>query len=237
MKTDSEDVANDAHEALSYRPFCEFPRELGYKFPDECHLDVNLAEREYIKEHMLSTPQVCESLLGHLLKHDEIDIEGNFFALDRDELHLPQQFRDLIKQSIDISEFIYLLFIRYNILLSQNRDEDIMSEWENKYQLFMEKKPNIVAGLSPLHSKVNRLLKHALHFVEDCYYALLKGDLNQLDELIINRELHIKSGRKKIGNLDFEYKSPIHHYYLSYRWGTVQLMLRELRKEDLWQRS
>lgn len=237
MKTDSEDVANDAQEALSYRPFCEFPRELGYKFPDECHLDVNLAEREYIREHMLSTPQVCDSLLGYLLKHDEIDIEGNFFALDRDDLHLPPQYRNLIKHSIDISEFIYLLFIRYNVLLSQNEDEVILSEWEEKYQLFMEKKPDIVACLTPLHSRANRLLKHALHFVEDCYYALLNGDLNQLDELIINRELHIKYGRKKIGNPDFEYKGPIHHYYLSYRWETVRLMLQELRKEDLWQRN
>ena len=92
MKTEVEDVANDAQEVANDRPFCEFPRALGYKFPDECHLDVNLAEREYIRDHMLATPQVRASLLGYLLEHDTIDISGGFSALDRDELNACERF-------------------------------------------------------------------------------------------------------------------------------------------------
>ena len=72
MRTESEDVANDANEAISYRLFCEFPRELGYKFPEECHLDVNQAEREYIKEHihpgmtLIEIRNLCESKMLEL---------------------------------------------------------------------------------------------------------------------------------------------------------------------------
>ena len=41
----------------------------------------------------------------------------------------------------------------------------------------------------------------------------------------------------KINNPEVEYKSPLHHYPLTYRWETVQQMLKELRKEDLWQKN
>lgn len=235
MRTESADVANDANETISYRPFCEFPRELGYKFPEECHLDVNFAERDYIKEHMLTAIHVRHSLLGYLLEHDEIKIEGDFFTLDRDEF--PPQFRDMIHRSCEISEFVYLLFLRYNVILSNSQDEEIVREWEECYSRFKENQPDIIASLFPLHSGANRLLNNSLHFVEDCYHSLLKGDLNQLKDLIVSREIAIKSGRRKINNPDFEYKMPIHHYYLSYRWETVRLMLQELRKEDLWQKS
>jgi len=235
MRTESEEVANDANETISYRPFCEFPRELGYKFPEECHLDVNLAEREYIKEHMLSAIHVRNSFLGYLLEHDEIGIEGDFFRLDRDDF--PQQFRDIIHRSCEISEFIYLLFLRYNVILSNNQDEEIVQEWEECYRNFKNKKPDVVACLFPLYSGANRLLNNSLNFVANCYNSLLKDDMTQLDEFIISREIAIKRGRRKINNPDYEYKMPIHHYYLTYRWETVRLMLQELRKEDLWQKS
>lgn len=235
MRTESEDVANDANESISYRPFCEFPRNLGYKFPEECHLDVNLAEREYIKEHMLSTIQVRESLLGYLLQHDEIGIEGNFFTLDKDEALQP--FNDIIHRSCEISKFIYLLFLRYNVILSKHQDDKIVQEWKDSYRNFKDENPDIMTCLSPLHAGANRLLNSSLHFVENCYHLLLKEDITKLDELIVGRENTIKSGRRKINNPDYEYQSPIHYYYLSYRWETVRLMLQELRKEDVWQKN
>ncbi len=235
MRTESADVANDANETISYRPFCEFPRELGYKFPEECRLDVNLAERDYIKEHMRTAIQVRDSLLGYLLENDDINIEGDFSTLDRDEF--PQHFRDIIHRSCKISDFVYLLFLRYNVILSNNQDEKIVHEWEELYSCFKKNTPDVIACLFPLHLGANKLLNNSLHFVEDCYHSLLKNDLIQLDELITNREIAIKSGRRKINNPDYEYKMPIHYYHLSYRWDTVRLMLQELRKEDLWQKS
>lgn len=237
MKTEAEDVANDAQEVANDRPFCEFPRALGYKFPDECHLDVNLAEREYIKDHMLATPQVRASLLGYLLEHDTIDISGGFSTLDRDELNLPSQFRDIIHRSVIISEFIYLLFLRYNILLADGQDDDLQQEWEERYQHFQERKPDIIDCLSILHASPNKLLRNSLHFVEDCYQYILDERWASLDDAITRRELTIKTNRRKINNPEFEYKSPLHHYPLTYRWETVQQMLKELRKEDLWQKN
>lgn len=237
MKTEAEDVANDAQEVANDRPFCEFPRELGYKFPDECHLDVNLAERAYIKDHMLATPQVRASLLGYLLEHDTIDISGGFSTLDRDELNLPSQFRDIIHRSVIISEFIYLLFLRYNLLLAEDQDDNLKKEWKDRYQHFQERKPDIIDCLSILHASPNKLLRNSLHFVEDCYQYILNANWTSLDDAITRREIAIKTNRRKIGNPDFEYKSPIHHYYLTYRWETVRLMLNELRKEDLWQKN
>ena len=237
MKTEAEDVANDAQEVANDRPFCEFPRELGYKFPDECHLNVNLAERAYIKDHMLATPQVRASLLGYLLEHDTIDISGDFRTLDRDELNLPLQFRDLIHRSVIISEFIYLLFLRYNLLLADGQDDELQQEWEDRYQYFQERKPDIIDCLSILHPSPNKLLRNSLHFVEDCYQYIMDEQWAFLDDTIIRREITIKTNRRKINNPEFEYKSPIHHYHLTYRWETVQLMLKELRKEDLWQKN
>lgn len=235
MRTESEDVANDANEAISYRLFCEFPRELGYKFPEECHLDVNQAEREYIKEHMLSVSQVRNSLLGYLLEHEEIEIEDDFFTLDRNNFLQP--FHDIIHRSCEISKFIYMLFLRYNVILSKNQDEEIIQEWENCYRDFKEKQPNITECLSLLHERANKLLKSSLHFVEQCYGLLRKENMAELDELITKRENKIKIERRKINNPNYKYQSPIHHYYVSYRWERVCLMLQELRKEDLWQKN
>ena len=184
---------------------------------------------------MLATSQVRESLLGYLLEHDTIDISGDFRTLDRDDL--PCQFRDIIRRSVIISDFIYLLFLRYNLLLTDNQDDNLKDEWEKCYQHFQERKPDIIECLSILHLLPNKLLRNSLHFVEDCYRYILDEQWNLLDDAITRREVTIKRNRRKINNPEFEYKSPIHHYYLTYRWGTVQQMLKELRKEDLWQKN
>jgi len=227
MTTEQTDMADDAQETSGIRTFCEFPPPLEYTYPGGCAITITATEREYIKNHILSTPCVRNTLYAYLLEHDELPLGDNLDSLDQKEV--PSDLRDWIRRAIIVSDFIYLLYLRYNVLLSKRTDEKIMGNWEKQYANFHKTKPYVPGALSILKGKENRLLHSAIEFVEKAYELVMAGQIDKLEQLIIHREWKIKPGRRKIGNIHYKYLNPVHDYRLSYRWEIVRTMVEELR--------
>lgn len=231
-KNESEDQADDAQEAANIKPFCEFPRNLGYNFPKECNLNINVIERDYILSHILATHRCQNTLLKYILENEQVPLVEHFEKIA--QLDLPEHLKDIVRRANEVSEFIFMLFVQYNILLSNGNDEKAITDWDNLYQQFLVKKPDIKADLDILHVSPYSVLSGSIHFVIEAYQLLLDNNLDKLRERIIQREASIKQGRRKLGNESYIYSGRIHYYKLTYRWETVRLMIEELRKEDLY---
>lgn len=231
-KNESDEMADDAQEAADVKPFCEFPRNLGYKFPSECSLNVNVVEREYILSHILATPRCQNTLLKYILEHDQLHLVEHFEELVR--LDLPEHLKDIVRRANEVSDFIFMLFVQYNILLSNGNDKKAISDWDRLYQGFLVNKPDIKADLDILHVSPYSVLSGSIRFVIDTYQLLLDNNFDKLRERMFQREASIKQGRRKLGNENYTYSGQIHYYKLTYRWETVRLMVEELRKEELY---
>lgn len=227
MITEQTDIADDAQETSGIRTFCEFPPQLEYSYPTECTIRITPIEREYIKNHILSTPCVHHTLYAYLLEHDELTLGKTLASLDREEL--PSDLRKLVRCATTVSDFIYLLYLRYNFILSKGTDATIMKQWEEQYAYIQQMRSDVPSALSILNTIGNRLLQRAIDFVETAYKLVIDGNIVELEQLIIQRERKIKLNRRKIGNMHYEYSTPVHNYRLSYRWEIVKTMIEELR--------
>ena len=102
------------------------------------------------------------------------------------------------------SWFVYGANIRYNIILSDGRNETAKTKWENWYESAMSSRsvetfdlnePFVRLGIS------GRNRGRLLPFMQKWQKAVLSGNIKQMDELLIAREIELKgSGRAKLGN-------------------------------------
>jgi len=181
-------------------------------------------EAAFLREKILSTPKVKESLLALILRENRLDFceyeTFDYIIALRD--FMPPEMLNCYCLARDFSEFVFGAQVRYNVIFSEGQN-DIANELWREYK---ENRPTvnlteIQKCLNPKAS-VMRFLKH--------FQASL-DDEKALDALIIKRETELKgSSRAKLTNKElYRYNdNSVNMVPLDYRLRNVQRIIRDI---------
>ena len=176
---------------------------------------------------MLSVP---DSMLGFVLEKNFSD----FLLLDSfDDIEgmvtlLPDNLKDDYIMAKEFADFVYGINVRYNMILSQGNDSDVVYQWERWSSRIDE---NVKLDLhkilfTRLQIRNGKLIK----FLFDCKDAMLNKDIGKLDDLIIMRERRLKGDKRaKLFNAaEFDYKGWVGIGKLQYRLRNGKNILRDI---------
>ena len=93
----------------------------------------------------------------------------------------------------DFSDFIIGAHIRYNVIFSEYKDEEMLQEWENWRNAFIARKFDLDAILSRISCNTS-----TQKFCKDFMELTYRDHLEEIDELIIFREKAVKGDRAKL---------------------------------------
>ena len=168
-------------------------------------IELTQEEAGFLRDRILKSEHSRDSLFAFILRnelnevinYDQIDPIGSIASL-------PNQIKNDLEMAQRFSWFVYGANIRYNIILSDGRNETAKTKWENWYESAMSSRsvetfdlnePFVRLGIS------GRNRGRLLPFMQKWQKAVLSGNIKQMDELLIAREIELKgSGRAKLGN-------------------------------------
>ncbi|HHT70462.1 MAG: DUF6361 family protein [bacterium] len=199
------------------------------------HVTIQLTAEEaaYLKDRINKAPLTRNSLLAYLTNQDPEKIR----AIDRIEdlgrvFPLPDSIRHVYDMAIRFSDFIYGATLRYNVILSTGENNAALNLWEAWRQspfatlAFDEYNPD--EAMDFLRISNYRLRRFLRRWCES-YRA---GDIETVDELIVQREIEIKSrDRAKLRNPSVYVYQDGHGMRggkLDYRYGNAKVILADI---------
>ena len=172
---------------------------------NELKIELTQEEAGFLRDRILKSEHSRDSLLAFVLRnelnevvnYDHIDIIGSIASL-------PNQLKIDFEMAQRFSRFIYGANIRYNIMLSDDRNETAKAKWKTWYESAMSsrsvetydlKEPFVRLGIN------GRNRGRLLPFMQKWQQSVLSGNIKQMDELLIAREIELKGKeRAKLGN-------------------------------------
>ena len=228
---ESEEEQGDSDDLESYLNFCVCPTDLGYNWLEKCSLELSPSEASFVQKHIVNAPICKGTILHFLLENCKVsDFEDVYsyetFVLRFREI-LSEEHIALASRAGHFSDLVYGLFLRYNWLFSNEKDDDIKAEFESWYKdAFLPGKMAMANSLVGVRINDNG----SLVFCRKAIELMEQKNWSDLDYLIKQRERKIKISNYKIGNSRFTYdrNNPIHYYKLGFRWGTVRTIVSEI---------
>ncbi len=164
---------------------------------DQITIQLSAEEAAYLKERLLKSPLTRDSLFAYLVNKDLETIQAieHIEALGQ-VFDLPDSIRSVYDMAMRFSDFIYGATLRYNVILSDGENKRALDGWEAWRQSafatgsFAEYNPN--EAIDYLRVNNYRLRR----FLRQWHEAYLSGDINAVDELIVQREIEIKSRQR-----------------------------------------
>lgn len=209
--------------------FWKLPKFDRGNWLNDLRIGLTADEASFLKNQIICSCQ--GSLFSYLLSHnlsDAVHCTGFLEFSDAFFSILPDHIQSDILLANQISEFIYVLKVRYNHILSAEENESAASEWSQLKPLLDQ-----IANLS-LDNVFNRLNIRLTHlslyrFLQDAQACLLSNDLKSLDEKIIKRESQLKGSRAKLLKIG-EY--PLDAWYgggrLDFRFSNAMIIMNDI---------
>lgn len=183
-------------------------------------------EASYLKAQIVKSRP--ESLMAQALKQESSDFyEAECFEqLDGIITSFSNDTQKHYHEAKRFAEFLQGIQLRFNIILSQGKKENLTDDWikwwadESKYK-------SIDLGFIRSLGVSNESL---FYFLEKCQAAMLDERIDDLDQLIIARERKLKGlSRAKTSNVnDFVYKGWVGLSRLQYRFDRAKRIMQEI---------
>jgi len=195
---------------------------------EELSIKLTQREAEFLRTQIITS--TSNTILGFVLETDYSDFV-QFKSFDDLEgiLNLfPENLKADYILAKEFADFIYGAQLRYNMILSQGKSDDVNAWWE-LWKSGIEKHVRIDLHelvFERLQIKNGRLIK----FLFDCQEAMVSKDFEKLDELIVLRERRLKGDKRaKLSNVDaFDYKGWVGIGKLQYRLRNGQNLLKDI---------
>lgn len=220
VKTEGEtfdDITAVGSDTILFSPI--FP---DYDFEKETSILLTKKEADYLADKINKAVATKDTLFAFLVKNkldcnsfNEVPVNILPVAIKRDYL-LAQ----------DFSDFIIGAHIRYNVIFSEYKDEEMRQEWENWRNAFIARKFDLDAILSRISCNTP-----TQRFCQDFLELTYHGHLDRIDELIIFREKSVKGDRAKLckpTEYRYNYDRPVHFYRLDFRFGTAKTIICDI---------
>ncbi len=201
MIDDQQNDDSDACQSVLAGGFwCCLPPKEGWR--SDINIQLSPEEALYLKERICKSPYSKGSLFAFLLCSDpEKVLEINNFAALGEVFDIPDTMREDYDRAVRFSDFIFGANIRYNIIISEGNNTAALDKWDAWQQ-----SPFVVNDFSRYdcneamdYLKINNY--RLRRFLRDWQNTVVSGDNDAIDELIVKREIEIKSSaRAKLRN-------------------------------------
>ena len=196
-------------------------------------IQLNAEEAGYLKDRISKSPQSRESLLAFLLNSDPLKVRETVYldALDK-VLELPERIRHDYLMARRFSDFIYGANLRYNVILTDGKSTRALALWDNWCKsLFVTETfaPYDTNEAMDYLKITNYRLRRFLRLWKETF---LSGNPEAMDQLIIQREIELKSqGRAKLKNPSvYVYRGGdgLRGGKLEYRFGNAKVLIDDI---------
>lgn len=231
-RNDSEENDGDDKDAgdLFHKQFWHIPTYTKDWMDD---LSINLTEEEgaFLKRQiMVSFP---DSMMAYILKNDLSEIlEVDDFASLGSLIHLfPEQIRSDYALAIDFSNFLYVIRVMYNMIISEGENDRANSEWKI-LKTELESSADI-----DLEAVFNRLQIHGngalCDFLRKEKELMLAKDIEGMKDEIRRRERFLKEGRARTMHPgEFDTSVWYGGGALSYRFNDAKVIMRDIFESE-----
>lgn len=212
----------DDSEAVTYDSVLFSPLSPESDFEKEASILLTKKEAEFLVYKISHAALTKNTLLDFLIKNklccnsfDEIPVDI-----------LPPTLKQDYLLARDFSDFIIGAHIRYNVIFSEYKDEEMEDEWNLWRNAFISRDFNLDGILSRV-SCGDSTQKFCRVFLALAY----ENNVKAIDELIIHREKQVKGDRSKLckpTEYRYNYDRPVHFYRLDFRFGTAKTMIRDM---------
>jgi hypothetical protein len=194
------------------------------------HVTIHLTNEEaaYLKDRINRARLTRNSLFKYLVNQDFKKIQeiGDIKDLER-VFKIPALIRPIYDMAMGFSDFIYGATLRYNVILTEHENKEILEDWEtwrgSKFVKLFFAKYNPNAAVDTL--KVNNPpLRKFLQQWKDIYQS---GKIKDMDDLIIRREIEIKHERAKLRSQSL-YGGGRRGAKLNYRYDKARMILEDI---------
>jgi len=226
---DAQEMGSDDGDAgsLYSKSFWKLPDYDRKTWKDDLSMDLSQEEAEFLKERIITTQP--NSLLAFILQMElkEVLLINSFHDLEVLVSKFPSELQEIYYHARAFSDFIYLARIRYNLILSEGKNQRAVKQWS-----IYEPKLAQYADLD-LEEIFRRLdtrnvgLKRFLNALQDSF---ILSDINEADQLIIRRETNLKGVNR--AKLNFPGKYPVDNWLsgelLNYRFSNAMVLVRDI---------
>ena len=228
--TDSERDDADAGKDVATQLF-SVPDDYYADWRTNLSIHLTATEAAFLRK-MIET-RVSTSLLGYLLRNNITVAKYDSFEAIYEDLGVvvPAELARTMKLACDFNRLVYAARVRYNYILSAGQNKDAAAEWayiEANMQHVMSVDVDDV--LHTLHITNFRLRRFLTNFKA----ALLAGDLDAADKVLIEREVEIKTrSRAKLCKRD-DYANDIWigGRYLDYRFSSAKRIITDIYRGE-----
>ena len=193
------------------------------------HLDIALTENEASFLRTKIERSVSDTLLAYILRHN-IDLSkyDRFEQLYADlKDNVPVEMADIMKLACDFNRLVYAARVRYNMILSKGQNKDATSEWE---QIANNMTYYTSVDLESVLAFLGRPDFRLRRFLLNLQAALRSNDLEKADEVIVSREIELKTrARAKLCHVeDYNPDNWVGGRYLDYRFGDAKQIVADI---------
>nr|MBQ4454579.1 hypothetical protein [Clostridia bacterium] len=206
--------------------FFDLPNGFTNTWKDTLDIELTNEEAVFLKNKILNN--VPDTLLAWLLKNEvNVSSYDSFEALTADvQDKVPNEMKHMMRLACSFNRLAYAARVRYNVILSDGKDEQTNRKWAAiKQDVSRVTEVDLDAVMISLHLTNQKLRR----FLFDFKTALIAGDENQIDEIIRNREINIKT--EKLAKLchkeNYEGKW-IGGEYLDYRFSDAKRLIHDI---------
>ncbi|WP_295683995.1 DUF6361 family protein [uncultured Fibrobacter sp.] len=230
--TKPDDEIDDFDAGLTAKtPFWNIPRYDEKKWLKEISLDLTFTEASFLHK------QISRSFKGSLYQY-LLDSPMNLADMSFENMaklvyqNVSPQNQQLIDYAVPFSILVLLGQIRYNLMFTEGKNQQVKDAWDDVSQRIREiQSLNIKAMLLRLgifDSKTEIFLQNLQKY-------LLEGDCNSVDDLIRSREIKLKTrARAKLLRANEYPAEDIRGmHYLDYRFSTARNIINDILAGEL----
>ena len=217
-------------------------RELATQFfsvPDDYYTDwraslsIHLTASEATFLRRAIETSVSSSLMVYLLRNN-IDVEKyDSFESIYEELGnlVPEELGRTMKLACDFNRLVYAARVRYNYILSAGQNEDAVADWD----YIEENIPHMMSvDIDDVLQSLHITNFYLRRFLTGFKSALMAGDLDTADRILIDREIEIQTrSRAKLCKRD-DYANDvwIGGRYLDYRFSSAKRIITDIYRGE-----
>lgn len=195
---------------------------------DNLTIELTPLEAYLLKRQIIETQ--AGSMMAYILETGNsslLELGGFRDLADGAITGFPEQIQRDYWMALGFSNFIYGARIRYNVMLSQGKNEEANKEWA-LFSGHMDELSNI--DIDAIFSRLNIFNPLLRGFLLDIQAAMRAGDIDVLDMRICKRECQLKgTNRAKLNRAgEFPPDSWIGGGMLDYRFGNAAVILRDI---------
>lgn len=201
--------------------------EVSFDWREDLFIRLNKKEATFLRNQIISS--VPNTMLSFILENNYSEILQleNFEDINRMLNLLPNDLKEDYIMAKEFADLVFGIHIRYNMILSQGKNDDVIAEWELWNS---EKESYVKIDMQKILVRLKINNGKLIKFIFDCLEAMKRNDINKLDEIIILRERRLKGDKRaKVYNAaEFNYKGWVGIGKLQYRFTNGKNLLRDI---------